>query len=872
MDAGRKFQCIALLMAAGVLLPAGRSLAVDGYAIGIHYELEKGKLGNIHDASAPGRLMRYDIRNGRPVGREVLYDKNGGATNACIGPFGRRIAFCKPNGMISVISAKGGEGADLVSFVGDEKVVGPVSTGLQWPASQGGRWIYYLDGRNGNNVLRRVHVATKKDELVVRFNRSARGSFGLTPDATPTTGKFVKRTDNYVIAIYDMSRGDGDLYNCLQGGGCGESVSPDGALWTANDGRHTGVTLVDMTGRKQNGFRLSQWDGDPTAGIQDREKIEWAWQYCRWSVNSMRWIITTQGKLRQGSTHEIYFADAMLYDWVNHKQINVTKNEPGRFDRAGGFWETGVGETFLGYFRGEAPLTVELKDARIEGDCTWDFGDGSPAQKGPDARHTFEKGGVFTVTAKRGGKTFHAQVNVQPRRPPVAICHYVNARCLTVDFSEPVRADEVRIRLDGGAKVAKWELNAAGLRMTIHLADPLKGDDKLHLKGIHDLAQVPNALADKPLDVTVPAWPTDRTGLVFLWEDARTLNAAFSERHKTVSQFHVSPDRGMAGLDRYGRMRLRGGRLNTGFFSQGGAQMDFGPLVEADAFTLEATIQPTDLTQSKPEFPARIVNCSAWYNWDWEFMLGQQKDRLLFSIRTTDNFLNEEGQRVEGGLHGRAPSVEIARLTDTKPRHVVISYVPGRLTAYIDGKRVLETDQVTGSLLWGYGELCFGNNHNGGRYGWLGSLEGVAIYKRFFEADEARRNYEAYMPKVRSRKVLSQIEVEASLLAMSEIPDPAKIAPYREALVVNEYEVRKVLRTAGEWKFETDIKPGVTFRAAEWGLINKRKTDLTRAKVGDVRRLVLEVYDNHPDRLDQVVTSNSLEMGLEVPLLYAPEP
>jgi len=109
-------------------------------------------------------------------------------------------------------------------------------SGLQWPASEGGRWIYYMDGRNEgkNNSLRRVNVETKQDELVVHFNRAAGGGFALSMDATPHSGKYVKRTDNYVIAIYDLAKGDGDLYSCPRTFGCGESISPDGSLLTAN--------------------------------------------------------------------------------------------------------------------------------------------------------------------------------------------------------------------------------------------------------------------------------------------------------------------------------------------------------------------------------------------------------------------------------------------------------------------------------------------------------------------------------------------------------------------------------------------------------------------------------------------------------------
>ena len=82
-----------------------------------------------------------------------------------------------------------------------------------WPASDGGKWLYYMDGQNGgnNNVLRRINVDTRQDEFVVRFNRSAAAGFALSLDATPHSGTYVKRTDNYVIAIYDMARGDGDI-------------------------------------------------------------------------------------------------------------------------------------------------------------------------------------------------------------------------------------------------------------------------------------------------------------------------------------------------------------------------------------------------------------------------------------------------------------------------------------------------------------------------------------------------------------------------------------------------------------------------------------------------------------------------------------
>jgi hypothetical protein len=865
--------------------------AADGIVITTHYEHEG--LGTIHDGGADGRIMRYDLKDDKVVSSRALYDK--GAGGVTISPFGDRIVFSKPGGMLAVMSIDGGAETDLVSFVGEDRPAKPATNVPAWPASEGGKWIYYMDGRKegGNNLMRRVHVETKKDEPVVKLNRQASIVCTLSNDATPHTGHFAKRTDNYVIAIYDMAKGDGDLFNCPRTFGCGESISPDGSLLAANTGDHTAVNLVDMSGQVRQQFRLNQWDGDPVRPELKlaREKIEWAWQSFRWSANSMNWLAVTQGRLKPPSSHSTIYEDAVLYDYIGRRQINVTRNGAGKFDRAWGFWETSAKEVFLGYFSGKAPLTVEISDKRLPGDLAWDYADGSPgsaaAAGAAGPKHTYQKAGFYAMKALAGGKVFQAHVYVQKRLPPRATCHYVDATHLLVEFNEPMQGTPA-VTLDGGAKVAEAQLSQTGMRLSVELAEPLKGSDRVRIEGLTDLAQVPNALPNQPLDLAVPAWPSRRDDLVFLWEDARKLNAVYDNQRKSIRELRVSRDRGTAGLDRYGRMRLDKGLVTTGFYSQANAQLEFRELILADAFTLECTIQTAEIKQHGPpagevrgysdkidpaarvELPTRIVNCSAWYDSDWEFMLGQQDDRLLFSIRTTENMLNCDGKPVKGDLHGRAPIYEIGQFKDTEPHHLAVSYVPGSLVAYWDGKKVFQTDQVKGGLkTWGYGELCFGDNHNGGRHGWQGKLEGVAIYKRAMDEAEALRNAQVYAAKIKARPVLPQMELEAALVATSEVPDAARIAPYREALVVNEYQVKQVRGAAAKWQFPGKTDPGARIRVAQWGLLDGLKTDLTRAKIGDVRRMVLESFDRHPEKLDQLMISDTLEIS-DQPLLYEP--
>jgi len=234
---------------------------------------------------------------------------------------------------------------------------------------------------------------------------------------------------------------------------------------------------------------------------------------------------------------------------------------------------------------------------------------------------------------------------------------------------------------------------------------------------------------------------------------------------------------------------------------------------------------------------------------------------------------DEFGKPVKGGLHARIPLYEIYRIPDTLPHHVIVTYIPGKLVAYVDGRQVYESAEVTGSLkAWGYGELCFGANHNSSHYEWLGKLEGVAIYSRFIGKEEAGANFAAYSKKLKARKFLPQLTVEARLLATSVVPDRKRIAPYHDALVINEYQVTRVIGHSPGWTFASKIGVSTKIRVAQWGLIDEKPTDIAAAKIGDVRKLALETYEKHPDKIDEVVTSNSLDIDPDVPMLYEPRP
>jgi hypothetical protein len=83
-----------------------------------------------------------------------------------------------------------------------------------------------------------------------------------------------------------------------------------------------------------------------------------------------------------------------------------------------------------------------------------------------------------------------------------------------------------------------------------------------------------------------------------------------------------------------------------------------------------------------------------------------------------------------------------------------------------------------------------------------------------------------------------RLVVEAKLVATSGIPEPASIAPYRHALVVNGYDIVRVI--------EGD-PTGDRLAVAEWAIRDARVIAGAERAIGEVRRLVVERYEAHPE-------------------------
>jgi hypothetical protein len=195
---------------------------------------------------------------------------------------------------------------------------------------------------------------------------------------------------------------------------------------------------------------------------------------------------------------------------------------------------------------------------------------------------------------------------------------------------------------------------------------------------------------------------------------------------------------------------------------------------------------------------------------------------------------------------------EMATLPDTRPHHVIVSVAAKRLAFYLDGKKVKEIDPSPASIIAVKPPpMRFAAHHpDPGKNTWRGRFEYVAMYSRFIEEDEAAKNAAVVAADLAQRKALLRIEVQATLIAKSKIPEPREMTPYRNALVVNEYSVEKVLK---------GTYAGKTIRVAQWGRLDLKPTPLAALKPGTSVKLVLENFGDHDELVPELISDTLKE-------------
>lgn len=329
------------------------------------------------------------------------------------------------------------------------------------------------------------------------------------------------------------------------------------------------------------------------------------------------------------------------------------------------------------------------------------------------------------------------------------------------------------------------------------------------------------AQVEKPRPVTPPAglaWPGKHEGLVFVWANQAAANRVQDAAAKVDRLCQVTL-RGEAVFTRHHGLDLGGGYAEIDDLDDDLLQA----CRKSNAITIIATLTPGNVTQSGP---ARIITFSRDTGLR-NFTLGQEKDELVLRLRTTRTTPN-----------GTEPQTTLARLEAGKTLHVAITYTPGNLVAYVDGRQVGRFSKVAGDFsTWDAMTLRLGDEITGDRE-WRGQLEQVALYSRALGEEELAVEYALAKKDLAGRAPVDGVTVDAKLITTSELPTVASLGAYQRSLVVHTWQVEKVVN--GKLQ-------GNKVAVAHWAILDRKLLPRARAlKVGDKRRLTLEAFDDHP--------------------------
>ncbi len=497
----------------------------------------------------------------------------------------------------------------------------------------------------------------------------------------------------------------------------------------------------------------------------------------------------------------------------------------------------------LGQWAGEAPLPVSFP-AHLRGN--WDYGDGAT---GTEARHTYTKAGEYTV--KLGDQT--GKVFVTPQEPPRLVSAQMQGPLrVRITFSERIQLKDAAATLASGNQVLKLEVAGDERQLVLDLNKPLTKADTLTLHGVFDCASTPNPLAGATLPIAPPDWPASHDGVLVVWtaENHYALGAAGRYEGKALKLDAYRTRQGFPALDRFGRWALPCG--NDGWVpltDDTANQAMESAYDKTGELTIELVFATRQLRQRSGTGKFNDPDGASYL-----MIVGNSEAGVMVQQLDDELRLKVSGQ----------PAVKIGTLTDTRPHHLVVTYSPGRLQAWLDGVRTADSADIQGKAR--INMYTRGRSSTGVSLGreakykpapWQGWIDAVAVYGRPMAEAEVKANAATFAKIIAARKMPERIVAEVNLVAMSKTPTPEQIAPYRNALVINEYEVVSVLEG------KLDAK---TIRVAEWGLWDTKPAKSWAFSPQRFRNqyIHLEPFESNP-QMERELVFNTLPEDFEAP-------
>ena len=324
-----------------------------------------------------------------------------------------------------------------------------------------------------------------------------------------------------------------------------------------------------------------------------------------------------------------------------------------------------------------------------------------------------------------------------------------------------------------------------------------------------------------------------RRGLVFLWQRADAENRATAGSSSEILQ-----PQGLAWIDRHRALALGGGVYSA---ADATGRRLAEALVARHQLTLSLLVAPASLRER-----GAIVAFSDGPR-SRNFVLRQEGADIVLVLRTSDS-----------GKEGFTRT--LARLTSTAPTHLLFTFSPGRLDAFVGGARVGGASgpvALPGDFFhWQPRSLGFGAEARSDER-WHGTLSEIAIWNRPLAAPEIAAETARVRALLGARSAAPRSVVEARLRASSPAPSREEISPYREALAVDEYEI--VRQLAGAHITSSRV------RVARWAILDDQA--IAGPRTGDTARLVLEPFAAQP-QLEPHFVADRLPPTAGLPLYF----
>lgn len=212
---------------------------------------------------------------------------------------------------------------------------------------------------------------------------------------------------------------------------------------------------------------------------------------------------------------------------------------------------------------------------------------------------------------------------------------------------------------------------------------------------------------------------------------------------------------------------------------------------------------------------------------------------------------------------GNSPRLDLGALKPGEARHLVITYAPGLLIAYLDGREVVRSEAWReGFYPWRPAPLLFGREWEGGE-AFQGRIFAATVWDHVLPAATVAQRAADQKAELASRPAPPLLRVRASLLARSPTPKLSDIAPYRQALAVYEYRLETLL--------EGELPPaaaGQPLRVVHRVLEDGEPLPIGALPIGNAVELRLEPFRDQP-QLESLFLSNKLGEKT-APLFFSP--